>query len=1361
MPSGRLMARFGFGLFVIGRLALLLLGPSALLAAQDSAERPADIAVRRAPAFLSRDEGLSTLGLAAAATCDTREAYDYLVLSGVDFLPAILSSPTDLRARLPLAGDDVFWSDSSETPVSKANFTARTVTPLVARIGALKSYAVSGDTVYWADTRPGAYSPACLLSNLILHSTPLTGGATTVLSQWSVCGAPQTGGVVADADNAYIVSFVAATTPPNQTWTILKVPLGGGSPVAVHSSNEPILNLIDDPANLYWEEPSPSGSVWTAVKSSGVVAELASGLGSLQGGLRVQGSGLILSDTNGQFGGDRVLRVPIAGGSMTVLASGVGTVFQLATDANSVYWVGQGGIWTLPGGASPTLLTSDVSVTSVTSLAVAGQDLVWTEGFTDSGRIRHVPVTGGAVSSLATLLDPPAQIATDALHVYWQEFDKIASLPIGGGQPTTVVSGVSSDLPPIATDGRNVYVADGLRIKRVPVAGGPVETIQRLSSAIDIATDGAFVYWMGSYVVSVNEAPVDGGSGVQLAYDPFSPGRLALDSAFVYWFDGNGAIKRVPKDGGTVETVLQDAQRSYSDLVVDGSRVYFSDQNQREVASVSVNGGSVTPLLIGFPPSWISLALDADTLYWATKGSIGKIRKAGSQPGFVALGLPANSGIPDGIVASDQTLYFTNVYLGLIVRAVPANVFQFTTTEYAVAEPSPLARVSVRRLGNIQGAAAIDYVTWDGTAQAGIDYQSVAATLSFPPGSTVQAFNVPILPDTRVDGSRTVLLELRDPDCSRLGEPSTAVLTIADNDVGGAIQFSPATYSVDARGGAGSVNVTVRRSGGLASGVTVHYATGDGTASQPADYTSTSGDLTFASSGTSATTQTFTVPVAQNTTGAKTFTVTLSGPTGGAVLGTPTVATVAILGAQPTLWFGAPSYTVKTSQPNAVITVKRSAPLAGTVTVDYATADITATSGTDYTGVSGTLTFGPNVSARTFAVPITKDPFTDANEQVGLSLSGQTWTLGPAAIDSTLGSAILTISNANMQPTLQFSVATYTVNEATPKATITVKRTGDLFGTVAVDYATSDGTAAGAAGPAQDYVPAAGTLTFGPNQKVRTFPISIINDTLDEGTETVNLTLSNATWSGTSEAAAVSATLDTAVLNITDNEPTVQFSAPTYSASEASKSLRITVKRTGNPAGVATVDYAVTGDSATDGVDDTLPSPGTMTFMAGQTSRTLTIAIINDMVSEGNETVDLALSNPTGGVRLGTPSTAIVTIRDNDVAGTARFSATDYSVDELAGVATIGVTRTGTSSEATVAYETADGTGVANTDYTAASGTLTFGQNEKSKTFSVPILDDGAANSGITKTVLLTLSGPGNGLALGSPSTATLWIVKE
>jgi Tol biopolymer transport system component len=107
-----------------------------------------------------------------------------------------------------------------------------------------------------------------------------------------------------------------------------------------------------------------------------------------------------------------------------------------------------------------------------------------------------------------------------------------------------------------------------------------------------------------------------------------------------------------------------------------------------------------------------------------------------------------------------------------------------------------------------------------------------------------------------------------------------------------------------------------------------------------------------------------------------------------------------------------------------------------------------------------------------------------------------------------------------------------------------------------------------------------------------------------------------------------------------------------------------------------------------------------------------------------------------------------------------QFAAASIEAPESAGVATVAVTRQGPfCSPASVQYATTDGTATAGVDYAAASGTLTFAAGEGSRTFDVPLLDDGVADPG--ETIQLTLSNPAGGPALGHPSTATLTILED
>jgi hypothetical protein len=589
--------------------------------------------------------------------------------------------------------------------------------------------------------------------------------------------------------------------------------------------------------------------------------------------------------------------------------------------------------------------------------------------------------------------------------------------------------------------------------------------------------------------------------------------------------------------------------------------------------------------------------------------------------------------------------------------------------------------------------------------------------------------------------------------------PSTAVLTITDNDTGGKVQFSSASYSVAE--GAGAVKLTVRRLGGAASDVTVAYTVNAATATDGADYSSAGatppgGLVTFAATGTGATLQTITIPILQDTApeGAETFTVTLSSAGGGAVLGVPAQATVTILDDEATLEFSSSNYSMTESQASALITVKRSGPPTGVATVNYATGGGSAIANVDYKSVSGLLTFASGVTSRSFSVPIIRDTLVEGPETVGLALSNPT-------VGTALGgkaTATLTIVDDDIVPTLQFSAASYTVNEATPKATLVVKRTGTTTDIVTVGYAVTSGTATG--GGVDYTLPSPWLLTFGKGIVTQTILVPIVNDAIDEGTETVLLKLQNAQNQDEPGHIALGV-LNTTVLNITDNEPTVQFSAAAYSVSEAAKSLLVTVRRTGSLTAPATVQYNVTGGTASNGTDYTLVVPEVLSFATGQSVKTISITLDPDTIADGPKTINLGLV-PLSGVALGTPGATVVTIKDNDIAGKVQFGVASYSVAENDGPATITVTRTGgTSSDATVDYSTSDGSAIAGTDYTSSSGTLTFGLGEMSKTFTVPVQDDGVLDPGTAVSVDLALDTPSNGLALGPTPAATLWIVRN
>lgn len=118
-----------------------------------------------------------------------------------------------------------------------------------------------------------------------------------------------------------------------------------------------------------------------------------------------------------------------------------------------------------------------------------------------------------------------------------------------------------------------------------------------------------------------------------------------------------------------------------------------------------------------------------------------------------------------------------------------------------------------------------------------------------------------------------------------------------------------------------------------------------------------------------------------------------------------------------------------------------------------------------------------------------------------------------------------------------------------------------------------------------------------------------------------------------------------------DSPGSLSFTVSNFSVSEAGGNATITARRTGGDDGAVSVQYATANGSATAGSDYTTKT-GTLSWPDNDdNNKTFTVAITNDTADEANETVQLSLSNPTGGATLGSPSSATLTINDNDGGG--------------------------------------------------------------------------------------------------------------
>jgi Calx-beta domain-containing protein len=189
----------------------------------------------------------------------------------------------------------------------------------------------------------------------------------------------------------------------------------------------------------------------------------------------------------------------------------------------------------------------------------------------------------------------------------------------------------------------------------------------------------------------------------------------------------------------------------------------------------------------------------------------------------------------------------------------------------------------------------------------------------------------------------------------------------------------------------------------------------------------------------------------------------------------------------------------------------------------------------------------------------------------------------------------------------------------------------------------------------------------------------------------------------------------------------VQFTSRFYSVDEPTPTATINVTRTLGTAGVASVDYATSNGTATAGADYTAVS-GTLTFAVGETTKSFSVPIINDTLDETPiESVNLTLSNPTGGIVLGTDSTSVLNIADNDLPPSITFSdASAIEGDTGNTPMTFQLKLSGPSGQSlSVRFSTGSSTALGGTDYqTVFNQTIAFTPGEISKTVVVPVIGD-------------------------------------
>ncbi len=470
-------------------------------------------------------------------------------------------------------------------------------------------------------------------------------------------------------------------------------------------------------------------------------------------------------------------------------------------------------------------------------------------------------------------------------------------------------------------------------------------------------------------------------------------------------------------------------------------------------------------------------------------------------------------------------------------------------------------------------------------------------------------------------GSKSAVL------CTRDGRVlSNAVSATVSGPAAISVADAEATEGTDA-----AASFTVSLSRPAIGPVTVDYATGDGTATAGEDYTAASGTLTFSIREQ---TKTVSVPVLDDA-GAEdgeTFTLTLSNASNGYIEDGTATGTIhddddeaasvpAVSVADASATEGDP----------VAFTVSLSAASDEQVTVAYATSGGTAASGTDFTASSGTLAFGANETSKTVSVETTDDSDDEEDETFTLTLSSPAnATLGDAAATGTIeddddAPPPLTARFANMSSSHTGDPFTFGL--------VFSEEPDDLsYRTLRDDaFDVTGGSVAGASRQEQGS-DRRWTITVEPASATSTMTITLPETTNCNADGAIctedDRPLSNspsATVEGEDEVVPVVSVADASAA---EGDP-VAFTVSLSAASDEQ----------------VTVAYATSGGTAAAG-DDFTASSGTLAFGANETSKTVSVATIEDSDDEEDETFTLTLSSPSNAT-LGA-ATATGTIEDDD-----------------------------------------------------------------------------------------------------------------
>jgi hypothetical protein len=689
----------------------------------------------------------------------------------------------------------------------------------------------------------------------------------------------------------------------------------------------------------------------------------------------------------------------------------------------------------------------------------------------------------------------------------------------------------------------------------------------------------------------------------------------------------------------------------------------------------------------------------------------------------------------------------THTYTIVDEDATPA--IDFSTGSSSGSEATTPGTIEVRLSAAAGRDASVDYAVTGGTATSGgVDFTLASGTATITEGNLTTNISANINNDALDEANETFTVTLSSPTNASLGTNQTHIYTITDNDDPPSIEFADTLSSGSEGITTANLQVSLSALSGLDASVNYSVA-GTGTATGGGvDYTLVAGTATIVA-GTQTINISVTIVDDVLDEPSETFVVTLADPTDASLGGnTSHTRTITDNDSPPSIEFTTGSSSGNEGSTSPSFSLALTAFSGFDITVDYAASGLTASEGVDFTMPNNTATIPAGQASTTISATVIDDAIDEFNESFVVSLSNPT-----NSSVGTTGNHTYTITDNDVTPTVGFtSISGFGQEEVTPVQPV-IEISAVSGKTVSVDYAVSGTALSGGI----DYSLTVGTASIQATETDTTLTISVIDDAIYESAETIIITLSNPV----NASLDISKDIYTYSIQNNDAAPVIEFDLVSSSGGEGTTPVSIQIVLSEASAVDATVDYAVTGGTASgSGVDFTM-APGTATIDSAQTAVNITAAIVEDQFDELNETIIITLSNPIN-TTLGAQTTHTYTITDNDDPPTVAFVTQGSSGSEGTASVDIPVSLSAASQRTiTVDYAVTAGDPIATgngIDYTLADGQLTFTAGTTSVDISATIVDNPVVEE--DESFVVTLSSPVNS-NLGALTTHTFTILDD